>query len=582
MLVSPRTRRSESLLHKIARRRVLASMIAAWAAAAFAPAAEAQQLAEQFNITPSYVMGLTAPTDIAFTPDGRAIITLKGGQIRIRQTNGTLTTLSGLFPGISTTSEQGLLSVVVDPDFATNQRLYFYVSDGPDNTDRHRVRRATLSATNMITVETTPLVSGGLRSSNGNGFGNHNGGGMVIHNGHLYIGVGDTGFNASPPNNKYSSCLNVANGKILRVQLSDGQAVADNPLSNLTAVTGCSDVANPRGGMFVDTSAPDKRIFAWGLRNPWRLWVDPMTGLVWIGDVGEQEREEISVGPAGSHFGYPFREGSRDWRAQQTYNRDCMDMTPAKACVAPAVDYPHAGDDENSVTGGLIPSGCGWSEATGGKAMYFFGDHGAAGRIWNVEVNAARTGVVGQRQLFAEVNGGGPASFRQGSDAALYVVLEARGAVMRIAPKACTNPGGAGGAGGGGGGMSGGSGGRGAGGAAGGASGMGGVQGGSGGRGGAPAGSGGVTGSGGASASTGGVTGSGSGGQTSGGSTGGSSGSGGSAGPAGSGGRTTTGGSNGDGGGCGCSTAGVGPLSSLSGVMLLLGLAAARRRRSRR
>jgi GTP-binding protein len=73
---------------------------------------------------------------------------------------------------------------------------------------------------------------------------NHDGGGLVIHKGQLYIGVGDTGANATPPSNKYAACLNKANGKILRVNL-DGTTPADNPLATLETATGCATVNAP-------------------------------------------------------------------------------------------------------------------------------------------------------------------------------------------------------------------------------------------------------------------------------------------------------------------------------------------------
>ena len=58
---------------------------------------------------------------------------------------------------------------------------------------------------------------------------------------------------------------------------------------------------------------PIARIYAWGFRNPWRLWVDPETGLLWMGDVGEVTQEEISVGGGDQHYGYPFVEGTQIW-----------------------------------------------------------------------------------------------------------------------------------------------------------------------------------------------------------------------------------------------------------------------------
>jgi len=88
---------------------------------------------------------------------------------------------------------------------------------------------------------------------------------MVIHNGQLYIAVGDTGANAAIPKNKYGSCLNKPNGKILRVNL-DGTVPADNPLSNVAEVTACAspDSGATQAHQSVATSSASGRTSAAG------------------------------------------------------------------------------------------------------------------------------------------------------------------------------------------------------------------------------------------------------------------------------------------------------------------------------
>ena len=121
----------------------------------------------------------------------------------------------------------------------------------------HRVYRAVLGSNDAFTVDPSPIV--GLARGVGAGLqgpANHDGGGMVIHGGKLYVGVGDTGLNRTPPNNKYASCLDKGNGKILRVNL-DGSVPADNPLVGVASVTAC---ATQLGAW--STAAPDPRIDA--------------------------------------------------------------------------------------------------------------------------------------------------------------------------------------------------------------------------------------------------------------------------------------------------------------------------------
>jgi glucose/arabinose dehydrogenase len=371
-----------------------------------------------------YLTGANQATDVAFSADGRAVVTTKLGPVYVRRANGTVNMVPYPFGGtLDIDSEKGLLGVVADPDVATNRAFYFYVSNGPTN-DKHRIYRAVLQANDTLVVDATPIVA----ASRGLGPGlegpvNHDGGGMFIYNRQLYVGVGDTGSNASPPVNKYGSCLNKGNGKILRVNL-DGTVPSDNPLAGLSSVTGCDTTTGPW-----TTAAPDRRIFAWGLRNPWRFWVDTRTGLMWIGDVGEITSEEISIGGGNRHWGYPFEEGSMVWGNVDGMN--CITMTPSRSCSPPAFAYGH--DVGEAITGGLIPEGCGWTNVFGGTA-YVFGDS-SDGWVRALPVNAARTGFTSSTLIpFASYGGGSPVSFRMGPDGSMYVVLVGTGAVHRYTP----------------------------------------------------------------------------------------------------------------------------------------------------
>lgn len=377
---------------------------------------------------------IAKPTDVAFLPDGRVIILQKDGDIAVRTAGGVLIPNAGRPPGtIDTASEKGLLGIVPHPNFGQNRTLFMYVSNGPDaDTDKHRVLAATISDDNKFTFAATPIVTGGLQGPK-----NHDGSGMVIFNNQLYLSVGDTGENKTPPVNKYGTCLNRANGKILRVNL-DGSIPADNPLTGVAMVTAC-DVANRTTGDFT-MAPPDKRIFAWGLRNAFRFWIDPMTARMWLGEVGEGAREQIEVSEPvdkawkGQHFGWPFEEGTISYAGNTTLAlKTCMAVTPATACTPPAFEYPHQGmGGDNCIIGGLIPSdGCGWPDDY--KNKYFFGDHGSS-KIYTVDVKPDRSGVVpGSRKDFATV--GGMSSFRMGHNAGLYVTIENRGVVVVIQPK---------------------------------------------------------------------------------------------------------------------------------------------------
>jgi glucose/arabinose dehydrogenase len=374
-----------------------------------------------------YVSGLSDPTDVAFAGDGRALVTTKSGTIVVRHADGTVASVAYPFPDtLDTASEKGLLGVVADPDVATNRTFYFYVSNGATIADKHRVYRAVLAAaSDSFTVDPVPVIGAARGLGPGlEGPANHDGGGLAIAGGKLYVGVGDTGFNASPPVNKYGSCLNKGNGKILRVNL-DGTIPSDNPLVGVPSVTGCDTETGPW-----TTAAPDRRVFVWGQRNPFRLWVDPKTNRVWVGDVGEVTSEEVGIYAAtgGQHGGYPFVEGGTSWGP--VGGQTCSTLVPSRACTAPAFSYDRSVGA--TVIGGLIVEGCGWSDVLGGTS-YVFGDW-SAGWVRSLPVNDFRSGFA-STTLVDFAADGSPVSFRMGPDQALYVVQQPD-AVYRYAPVA--------------------------------------------------------------------------------------------------------------------------------------------------
>src|SRR5262249_46090176 len=150
--------------------------------------------------------------------------------------------------------------------------------------NKHKVYKITLGDDGMLDSARNTIIDKGLRASCmpvDGGASNHNGGGMVIYKGKLYLSVGDTGHNATPPTNHMGACLNQTNGKILRVNL-DGSIPDDNPLVNEAMVSGCADWNQP-----LTMTAPEPKIFFWGFRNPYRFWIDEKADRMWIGDVGE-------------------------------------------------------------------------------------------------------------------------------------------------------------------------------------------------------------------------------------------------------------------------------------------------------
>jgi MYXO-CTERM domain-containing protein len=366
--------------------------------------------------------GLGEPTDVGVLPDGRIVVIERQGNVKTF-TLGMDDPVQDHIDVDSSHNERGLLGLVIDPDYAKTQFIYVYASQGNDADNRQKILRYKLGADGKLSG-LTPVVTMGLM-----GPANHNGGGISLYKNTLFIGVGDTGANATPPQNHFGSCLNHANGKVLRVSLDEatlGQPPADNPLVNEAMVTGCDGT-----GSAFTMMPPEKRIYSWGFRNPFRLWADPTTGKVWVGDVGETTKEEIDVVDKGKHYGYPFWEGTVEYnQAFKPANGGCMGMVPATPCVPPVIDHDRGGG--GAVIGGRILDGCGWPDAW--KKRYIFGDH-EQGKVWVADVNDTRDGLVANsRKDFASSSN--VVAMRMGTDNALYVVERGGGRVTRITAKA--------------------------------------------------------------------------------------------------------------------------------------------------
>jgi len=213
---------------------------------------------------------LDTPSSLRFAPDGRLFFTeLTTGKVRIAASGAVLDSPFATLP-VATSGEQGLLSLAFDPDFATNNFVYFCYSDS--GTDKNKVVRFT-AAGNVGSNETT-IVSG-LPIA-----GNHNGGRIGFGtDGKLYVTIGENG---DPANSQDSSVLP---GKLLRFN-KDGTIPSDNPITG-----------NP--------------MWALGLRNSFGLAFQPGTGTPFVSENGPGCDDEVNRIVKGGNYG---------WRPDQPCN----------------------------------------------------------------------------------------------------------------------------------------------------------------------------------------------------------------------------------------------------------------------
>jgi uncharacterized protein (TIGR03437 family) len=261
------------------------------------------------------VFRVGAPTAIAFTPDGRMLVTTQPGALRVYQ-NGQLLSAPALqFPStrICSNSERGLLGVAVDPEFDSNSFIYLYYTFRRPNGDCasrsangpvNRVSRFVLSAANTVDSNSETVLLDNISSWNGN----HNAGDLAFgKDGLLYITTGDAGCDPAGDSgcagqNDASRDTHTLLGKVLRIT-RDGAIPPGNPWQG-AGTARCNSGPAPPGTRCQET-------FAWGLRNPFRFAFDPNAAGVrlFILDVGQNVWEEINEGRAGADYGWNIREG---------------------------------------------------------------------------------------------------------------------------------------------------------------------------------------------------------------------------------------------------------------------------------
>ncbi|HSH14388.1 MAG TPA: PQQ-dependent sugar dehydrogenase [Verrucomicrobiae bacterium] len=344
-------------------------------------------------------------------------------------------------------NEEGLLGMAFHPDWRNNRQFYlFYTINTTVNGvfGRYdRLARFEIDPVNPnagLPGSEFPLISQFDRDSN------HNGGDVHFGpDGYLYVSTGDEGGGGDNRNNSrfidknfFSAILRIdVDRKPGSLEPNAGQAVhrdvagqgngnafyaipPDNPFIGATSFN----------GQGVDQLTLRTEFWAVGLRNPWRMSFDPVTGLLYCADVGQGAREEVNIIEGGNDYGWKYKEGFIDYGGGIPANTvQESDLTP------PIIDYPRTTSASTaipgghaqgtSVTGGVVYNGERFSQIQG---HYVFGDAGS-GRIFALRYNPD----TGQAQSFQQLTSASqPVAF--GIDPSNGDVLIARlgGTVSRL------------------------------------------------------------------------------------------------------------------------------------------------------
>lgn len=343
--------------------------------------------------------GLDFPLLLTSPPGdtARLFIVEKTGRIRIVEQGVLLPTpFLDLSATVSNGSEQGLLGLAFHPQYAA---IGLFAVNYTNLNGDTRVSLFRVSADPSIADPASERVILAVDQP----FSNHNGGMVVFGpDGLLYIGLGDGGSGGDPQGNGQSRGTFL--GKILRL-----------------AVSGTGQVSIPADNPFVGRSGMREEIWSYGLRNPWRFSFDWSTGDLYIGDVGQNAREEIDAVTdvlgfgRGVNFGWNIMEGAICYSPRAGCNQSGLTL--------PVLDYDH--NQGCSVTGGYVYRGSAipWLRGT-----YFYGDY-CQGWVRSFRLQGAS--VSEERQWPSLAPGGLITSFGEDAVGELYLMISS-GRVFRI------------------------------------------------------------------------------------------------------------------------------------------------------
>jgi hypothetical protein len=177
-------------------------------------------------------------------------------------------------------------------------------------------------------------------------------------------------------------------------------------------------------------AAPRDEIWAFGLRNPFRWSFDRLNGNVWIGDVGQGAREEVSFEPSGDpggrNYGWDVMEGTRCNTADPASSPPCNDPS----LTLPVYEYDHS-QGECSIIGGFVYR----ADTSLLHGLYFFGDY-CTGRIFSYQPSTGRVEDRSTELGAAAGSGFDLVSFGEDRFGRLLLVQRSSGTVYRISPAA--------------------------------------------------------------------------------------------------------------------------------------------------
>lgn len=349
---------------------------------------------------------LSGPWGLAFLPDGRALVTEKGGRLKLLSATGTVQGEVTGIPAVVTDGQGGLLDVAIDPAFSANRRIYLSFSErdsGNATLNGTAVARAVLdlatrSLSNLTVIyRQTPKVA-----STG-----HFGSRLVFdRNGHLFVTLGDRQLNGE---RGFAQDLTRGHGKVVRITV-DGNTAPGNPTWS--------------------TAGAQPEIWSLGHRNPQGAAVHPDTGELWISEHGPQGGDEINRVLAGRNYGWPLVS-----RGQEYGTTTPVGTTTMAGMEDPVWVWDTLTGDPWSGTGqksSIAPAGMTFYSSTAVPQWQgnLFVTALAGTALWRLTLSG--NVVTAQERLLAS-RGERMRDVDQGPDGALYILTD-NGKLLRYGP----------------------------------------------------------------------------------------------------------------------------------------------------
>ncbi|MCP1385601.1 PQQ-dependent sugar dehydrogenase [Runella salmonicolor] len=341
----------------------------------------------------------SSPVELVHAGDGsnRLFVVEQRGVVKVFK-NEASTAQTEIFLDISgrvtSGGETGLLGLAFHPDFKNNGQLFV------NYTRRENGQLQSVIARFQSNKTTADASSEEILLTYNQPYSNHNGGSVLFgKDGFLYIATGDGGSGGDPQN--YAQNLGSLLGKMLRIDVNKKEnglnyaIPADNPFKN------------------TDNARPE--IYAYGLRNPWKVTADRENGRFWIADVGQNAREEIDILERGGNYGWRIAEGKECYSPAANCNRTGL--------VEPIFDYGTS--EGRSITGGYVYRG---AKLVDLKGQYIYGDF-VSGKIWALQYN--ETSRQASNKLITQLTGS-LSSFGEDEAGELYLLNYQTGKIQQL------------------------------------------------------------------------------------------------------------------------------------------------------